>query len=164
MFFLRRNAPLCEGSRGNHFPLQGAGTASLPGFRAAPWPSPQQHTKEFFTMEVRTRFAPSPTGYMHLGNLRTALYTYLYARRCGGKFILRIEDTDQEREVEGAIDVIYNYLTKDWTKEDASIALVIETAEPKGSAEELAEITDLLGDFTTSYRTSNSSRNSFHRN
>ena len=59
-------------------------------------------------MEVRTRFAPSPTGYMHLGNLRTALYTYLYARRCGGKFILRIEDTDQEREVEGAVDVIYN--------------------------------------------------------
>ena len=61
-------------------------------------------------MEVRTRFAPSPTGYMHLGNLRTALYTYLYARRTGGKFILRIEDTDQEREVEGAVDVIYNSL------------------------------------------------------
>ena len=56
--------------------------------------------------EVRTRFAPSPTGYMHLGNLRTALYTYLWARRNGGKFILRIEDTDQEREVEGAVDVI----------------------------------------------------------
>ncbi len=61
-------------------------------------------------MQVRTRFAPSPTGYMHLGNLRTALYTYLYARRTGGKFILRIEDTDQEREVPGAIDVIYNSL------------------------------------------------------
>ena len=61
-------------------------------------------------MQVRTRFAPSPTGYMHLGNLRTALYTYLWARRKGGKFILRIEDTDQEREVEGAIDVIYNSL------------------------------------------------------
>ena len=60
--------------------------------------------------EVRTRFAPSPTGYMHLGNLRTALYTYLWARRNGGKFILRIEDTDQEREVKGAIDVIYNSL------------------------------------------------------
>ena len=60
--------------------------------------------------QVRTRFAPSPTGYMHLGNLRTALYTYLYARRTGGKFILRIEDTDQEREVPGAIDVIYNSL------------------------------------------------------
>ena len=61
-------------------------------------------------MQVRTRFAPSPTGYMHLGNLRTALYTYLWARRKGGKFILRIEDTDQVREVEGAIDVIYNSL------------------------------------------------------
>lgn len=61
-------------------------------------------------MEVRTRFAPSPTGYMHLGNLRTALYTYLYARRMDGKFILRIEDTDQEREVAGAVDVIYNSL------------------------------------------------------
>ena len=61
-------------------------------------------------MQVRTRFAPSPTGYMHLGNLRTALYTYLYARRMGGKFILRIEDTDQGREVKGAVDVIYKSL------------------------------------------------------
>ena len=61
-------------------------------------------------MEVRTRFAPSPTGYMHLGNLRTALYTYLYARRTGGKFILRIEDTDQKREVKDAVEVIYNSL------------------------------------------------------
>lgn len=60
--------------------------------------------------EVRTRFAPSPTGYMHIGNLRTALYTYLIARRLGGKFILRIEDTDQERFIEGATDVIYNTL------------------------------------------------------
>ena len=58
--------------------------------------------------EVRTRFAPSPTGYMHVGNLRTALYTYLIARNGGGKFILRIEDTDQGRLVEGAVDVIYN--------------------------------------------------------
>ncbi|MCQ2557662.1 MAG: glutamate--tRNA ligase [Oscillospiraceae bacterium] len=59
------------------------------------------------TGEVRTRFAPSPTGYMHVGNLRTALYTYLIARNAGGKFILRIEDTDQGRLVEGAVDVIY---------------------------------------------------------
>ena len=59
------------------------------------------------TGEVRTRFAPSPTGYMHVGNLRTALYTYLIARHAGGKFILRIEDTDQGRLVEGAVDVIY---------------------------------------------------------
>ena len=57
--------------------------------------------------EVRTRFAPSPTGYMHVGNLRTALYTYLIARHAGGKFILRIEDTDQVRQVEGAVEVIY---------------------------------------------------------
>lgn len=60
--------------------------------------------------EVRTRFAPSPTGYMHVGNLRTALYTYLIARNLGGKFILRIEDTDQGRLVEGATDVIYKTL------------------------------------------------------
>ncbi len=59
------------------------------------------------TNEVRTRFAPSPTGYMHIGNLRTALYAYLLAKANGGKFILRIEDTDQERYVEGAVDVIY---------------------------------------------------------
>ena len=55
--------------------------------------------------EVRTRFAPSPTGYMHVGNLRTALYTWLIARNQGGTFILRIEDTDQGRLVEGATDV-----------------------------------------------------------
>jgi len=60
--------------------------------------------------EVRTRYAPSPTGYMHIGNLRTALYEYLIAKANGGKFILRIEDTDQERYVEGAVDVIYNTL------------------------------------------------------
>ncbi|MEA4825039.1 MAG: glutamate--tRNA ligase [Clostridium sp.] len=60
--------------------------------------------------EVRTRFAPSPTGYMHVGNLRTALYTYLIAKHADGKFILRIEDTDQERYVEGAVDVIYKTL------------------------------------------------------
>ena len=57
--------------------------------------------------EVRTRFAPSPTGYMHVGNLRTALYTYLIARHAGGRFILRIEDTDQGRLVEDAVDIIY---------------------------------------------------------
>ena len=62
--------------------------------------------------EVRTRFAPSPTGYMHVGNLRTALYTWLIARRYGGKFLLRIEDTDQGRLVEGAVDVIYNTMAE----------------------------------------------------
>ena len=60
--------------------------------------------------KVRTRFAPSPTGYMHVGNLRTALYAYLVAKKDHGTFILRIEDTDQERYVEGATDIIYNTL------------------------------------------------------
>ncbi len=63
-------------------------------------------------MKVRTRFAPSPTGFMHIGNLRTALYAYLYAKHNGGDFILRIEDTDQERFVEGAIELIYSTLKK----------------------------------------------------
>lgn len=60
--------------------------------------------------KVRTRFAPSPTGYMHIGNLRTALFTYLIAKQNDGDFILRIEDTDQERYVDGAVDVIYKTL------------------------------------------------------
>lgn len=60
--------------------------------------------------KVRTRFAPSPTGRMHVGNLRTALYAYLIAKHEGGDFILRIEDTDQERFVEGAVDIIYRTL------------------------------------------------------
>lgn len=67
--------------------------------------------------KVRTRFAPSPTGYMHVGNLRTALYTWLIARHSSGTFILRIEDTDQGRLVEGAVDVIYKTLREcglDW--------------------------------------------------
>ena len=60
--------------------------------------------------KIRTRFAPSPTGRMHVGNLRTALYTYLIAKHEGGDFILRIEDTDQERLFDGAIDIIYHTL------------------------------------------------------
>ena len=60
--------------------------------------------------KVRTRFAPSPTGRMHVGNLRTALYAYLIAKHEGGDFLLRIEDTDQERYVEGAVDIIYRTL------------------------------------------------------
>ena len=63
-------------------------------------------------MKVRTRYAPSPTGRMHVGNLRTALYEYLIARREGGDFILRIEDTDQERYVDGALDIIYSTMQK----------------------------------------------------
>ena len=62
--------------------------------------------------KVRTRFAPSPTGYMHVGNLRTALYTWLIARNAGGTFILRIEDTDQVREVKGATEVIYRTMAE----------------------------------------------------
>lgn len=60
--------------------------------------------------KVRTRFAPSPTGFMHVGNLRTALYEYLIAKSLDGAFVLRIEDTDRERYVDGAVDVIYNTL------------------------------------------------------
>ena len=67
---------------------------------------------------VRTRYAPSPTGFMHVGNLRTALYEYLIAKSMGGSFILRIEDTDQERQVEGAVDVIYNTLATVGLKHD----------------------------------------------
>ena len=59
---------------------------------------------------VRTRFAPSPTGYLHIGGLRTALYAYLYAKKNGGKFVLRIEDTDQERYVDGSVEIIYRTL------------------------------------------------------
>ena len=70
----------------------------------------EENESKIPTGEVRTRFAPSPTGYMHVGNLRTALYTYLIARRNGGRFILRIEDTDRGRLVEGATDVIYKTL------------------------------------------------------
>lgn len=61
-------------------------------------------------MKVRTRFAPSPTGFMHIGNLRTAIFEYLLAKKYEGSFILRIEDTDQTRQVEGAIDFIYKTL------------------------------------------------------
>src|SRR5574344_2187241 len=62
------------------------------------------------SMKIRTRYAPSPTGRMHVGNLRTALYAYLIAKHEGGDFILRIEDTDQERYVEGAVEIIYRTL------------------------------------------------------
>ena len=61
-------------------------------------------------MEVRTRFAPSPTGFMHIGNLRTGLYAYLIAKHNGGSFLLRIEDTDRSRYVEGATEFVYRTL------------------------------------------------------
>lgn len=68
--------------------------------------------------KVRTRFAPSPTGFMHVGNLRTALYEYLVAKSMGGSFVLRIEDTDRERYVDGAVDVIYKTLATAGLKHD----------------------------------------------
>ena len=69
-------------------------------------------------MKIRTRYAPSPTGRMHVGNLRTALYAYLIAKHEDGDFLLRIEDTDQEREVEGAVDIIYRTLEATGLKHD----------------------------------------------
>lgn len=68
--------------------------------------------------KIRTRFAPSPTGKMHVGNLRTALYEYLIAKHEGGDFILRIEDTDQERFVEGSLEIIYHTLDQAGLKHD----------------------------------------------
>src|SRR5713226_7688898 len=70
--------------------------------------------------QVRTRFAPSPTGYLHIGGARTALFNYLFARHHGGKFILRIEDTDRERSTPEAIETILqalNWLQLDWDEE-----------------------------------------------
>lgn len=68
--------------------------------------------------KIRTRYAPSPTGKMHVGNLRTALYEYLIAKHEGGDFLLRIEDTDQERYVEGALDLIYKTMDQAGLKHD----------------------------------------------
>lgn len=95
--------------------------------------------------EVRTRFAPSPTGYMHVGNLRTALYTYLIARNQGGKFVLRIEDTDQGRYVEGAVDVIYKTMEECGLKHDEGpdvggpVGPYVQT-ERRGLYQEYAEL------------------------
>ena len=69
-------------------------------------------TGETSMTKVKTRFAPSPTGRMHVGNLRTALYAYLIAKHAGGSFMLRIEDTDQERFMDGALDIIYHTLAE----------------------------------------------------
>ena len=68
-------------------------------------------------MSVRVRFAPSPTGYLHIGGARTALFNWLYARHTGGKFVLRVEDTDEERNTPEAINVILEglrWLGLDW--------------------------------------------------
>ena len=66
---------------------------------------------------VRVRFAPSPTGFLHLGGARTALYNWLWARKCGGVFVLRVEDTDRERSTEAAVQAIFDsmrWLGLDW--------------------------------------------------
>lgn len=75
--------------------------------------------------EIRVRFAPSPTGYMHLGGLRMALINYAYARKNDGKFILRIEDTDQSRLIKGSIESILNSLDKLGLNPDESFILLI---------------------------------------
>ena len=74
-------------------------------------------------MSVRVRFAPSPTGYLHIGGARTALFNWLYARHTGGKFVLRVEDTDEERNTPEAINVILEglrWLGLDWDEGPAS--------------------------------------------
>ena len=69
------------------------------------------------TQQIRTRFAPSPTGFLHVGSIRTALFAWLFARHNGGVFVLRIEDTDATRKVEGAVEAIQEdlrWLNLDW--------------------------------------------------
>src|SRR5262245_12834980 len=90
------------------------------------------------TAPVVTRFAPSPTGFLHIGSARTALFSWLYARRHGGKMLLRIEDTDRERSTEAAIDAIFDGLTwlgLDWDGE--AIFQFSRSARHREVAEEL---------------------------
>ena len=87
--------------------------------------------------EVRVRYAPSPTGAMHIGGLRTALYNYLYAKQNGGKFILRIEDTDKNREVDGSVDDIVEALSWSGLKFDEGPGAV-ETHGPYFQSQRLA--------------------------
>ena len=72
-------------------------------------------------MTIKTRFAPSPTGYLHVGGVRTALFSWLLARKHGGKFVLRIEDTDQARYTEGAVEQICKLLKEPGLKPPLSI-------------------------------------------
>ena len=76
-------------------------------------------------MSVRSRFAPSPTGYLHIGSVRTALYAWLYARHHGGTFILRVEDTDRERSTQPAVDAILDGLA--WLGIDADEGPIYQT-------------------------------------
>ena len=76
-------------------------------------------------MTVVTRFPPSPTGFLHIGSARTALFNWLYARHCGGKFLLRIEDTDRKRSTQEAVDAILDGLT--WLELDWDNEVVFQT-------------------------------------
>ena len=88
--------------------------------------------------DIRTRFAPSPTGFLHLGNIRSALYPWAFARKHGGVFILRVEDTDQARTIPGAVDAIVDGLK--WLKEESPDDSD-EQAEPEElAADALAEL------------------------
>lgn len=79
--------------------------------------------KETMKNKIRVRFAPSPTGYLHVGGLRSALYNYLFAKKHGGEFILRIEDTDRSRFVEGAIESLVSSLDRMGMKRDEGVFL-----------------------------------------
>ena len=83
-------------------------------------------------IKIRTRYAPSPTGKMHLGNLRTALYEFLTAKHEGGDFMLRIEDTDQERFVDGAIEIIPVLEAQEDYSNDGLYATLCKYVEEKG--------------------------------
>lgn len=96
--------------------------------------------------QVRVRFAPSPTGMLHIGGARTALFNWLYARHTGGKFILRIEDTDQSRNTQEAVEVIFRgmrWLGLDWDEGPDGKGAHRETADPisKANAERFTETT-----------------------
>src|SRR5262249_54817970 len=90
----------------------GLGPAQTRAIRAAPADRAQPHLLRPMTSSapVVTRFAPSPTGYLHIGGARTALFNYLYAKGRGGRFLLRIEDTDRERSTEAAVQAIFDGL------------------------------------------------------
>ena len=81
--------------------------------------------------KVRTRFAPSPTGRMHVGNLRSALYEFLVAKHAGGEFMLRIEDTDQERYVEGAVEISEEHTDYLWASIEKIRGMEISTSLKK---------------------------------
>ena len=98
---------VCPGDGGQEYISRKAYAGrQKPGYGWIPCGNEEKMTK------IRTRYAPSPTGKMHVGNLRSALYEFLIAKHAGGDFMLRIEDTDQERYVEGATEIIYRTLEK----------------------------------------------------